>query len=591
MFKISRLTMVSFSGEEYSYDFEMGINYYKGANSTGKTEFYYFIDFMLGSSRIINDKLWFKDSLKHAILRIVIDDIIVDLKRTQDGDENYIRYADEDWHDSINHKEYRERINSIILSDEDALIDIRNFTGEDLTYRTFTLFNFLGEKSLGYIIDFFDKGRDLKYAIKLSAVLNYIFNPNLDQIKKLKTELAALEKEVNEMNTLLIRSNFIIDKINDNLIKLNIDKNFTGKNIDAVLSEVNKLKRLDDIVPSIAKRKTIVELESIYSNISDQIKIYDTKINDSKAFLSESSNKLELIETLNNLCKDKPHLSYLTQSIIDLTVDLEKSISFNNYIINSNTIKELKAQLKLVKKEMKRAESKMEYFSASEKTKSLSLIEELLSLEIDVDVDLLNGKVERIKDLKNRIKTLQNADDNSKIDKLSIKITELYSSALNYSDVIRSDFFHTGFSLKYYKKGNMIQPVVSTKDDESKSENYTIGSLARHTLLQLCGYLSFLDLLISENKYPVMPILIIDHISKPFDADNRNAIGIILKTFLSTDNGKKCQIFIFDDESYNDLSIVPSHEENLVNSKKTGFNPFYTDIGESSDYVINGKEI
>lgn len=590
MFKLNRLTMVSFSGEEYSYEFEMGINYYKGANSTGKTEFYYFIDFMLGSSRIIGDKLWFKDSLRYAILRIAIDDIIIDLKRTQDRDENYIRYADEDWHDSINYREYREKINSLILSDEDTLIDIRNFTGEDLTYRTFTMFNFLGEKSLGYIIDFFDKGRDLKYAIKLSAVLNYIFNPNLDQVKTLKTELTTLENEVNEMNALLIRSNFIIDKVNDNLIKLNIDKNFTGKNIDDILSEVNKLKRLDAIVPSIGKRRTIVELESIYSNISDQIKIYDTKINDSKAFLCESSNKLELIQTLNNLCKDKPHLAYLTQSIIDLTVDLEKSISFNNYIINSNTIKELKSQLKLVKKEMKRAESKMEYFSASEKIKSLSLIEELLSLEIDVDVDLLNSKIERIKELKNLIKTLQNADDSGKIERISNKITELYKSALNYSDVIKSDFFHTGFSLRYYKKGNMIQPVVSTKNDESKSENYTIGSLARHTLLQLCGYLSFLDLLISENKYPVMPILIIDHISKPFDAENRNAIGVILNTFLSTETGKKCQIFIFDDESYSDLSIIPRHEENLVNSIKTGFNPFYKDIGESSDYKKINKE-
>lgn len=579
MFKISKLTMTSFSGEEYSYNFKTGINYFKGANSTGKTEFYYFLDFMLGSSRSISDKIWFRDTLKSAILNILIDNINVDLKRTQDKDENYIRYADEEWNESINFKEYKEKINSIILPDSDSLIDIRNFTGEDLTYRTFTLFNFLGEKSLGYIIDFFDKGRDLKYAIKLSAILNFIFNNNLKLINKYKEELAKLEKEVDEMNSLLIRANFIIDKVNENLIKLNIDTNFIGNNIDDILSEINKVKRLEDLTPVVKKRRTVIELESIYSNISDQIKIYDTNINNSKAFLVESSNKLALIQTLNNLCQDKPHLSYLAQSIIDLTNDLQKSISFNNYIINNSTIRELKGQLKLVKNEMKKTESKMEYFTASEKIKSLSLIEELLSMDINVDMELLSSRKERINELKSLIEILQNTDDTQKIDTLSETITKYYASARDHSDVVRSDFSHNGFSLKYYKKGNMIQPIVISKDD--KNENYTIGSMARHTLIQLCGYLGFLDLLISEKKYPLLPLLIIDHISKPFDLNNRNAIGKILQTFLSTENGKKFQIFIFDDESYNDLSIVPNHEENLVSETKTGFNPFFVDSEEN----------
>ena len=57
--------------------------------------------------------------------------------------------------------------------------------------------------------------------------------------------------------------------------------------------------------------------------------------------------------------------------------------------------------------------------------------------------------------------------------------------------------------------------------------NYYTGSMARHTLMQLSGYLGFLKLLLEENKYPIIPFLVIDHISKPFDKDNSLAIGKI----------------------------------------------------------------
>ncbi|MEA0553569.1 hypothetical protein U1P98_06530 [Lysinibacillus irui] len=85
--------------------------------------------------------------------------------------------------------------------------------------------------------------------------------------------------------------------------------------------------------------------------------------------------------------------------------------------------------------------------------------------------------------------------------------------------------------------------------------------MARHTLIQFCGYLAFLRMLISENKYPVIPILVIDHISKPSDSSNRRAIGIILNEFYKHMNIEDLQIFLFDDEDYNTLSIDPNHQK------------------------------
>ena len=51
----------------------------------------------------------------------------------------------------------------------------------------------------------------------------------------------------------------------------------------------------------------------------------------------------------------------------------------------------------------------------------------------------------------------------------------------------------------------MIQ--VTEKDEngfeQKKEVNYYIGSMARHTLIQLCGYFGFLKILLAEEKYPI----------------------------------------------------------------------------------------
>jgi hypothetical protein len=134
------------------------------------------------------------------------------------------------------------------------------------------------------------------------------------------------------------------------------------------------------------------------------------------------------------------------------------------------------------------------------------------------------------------------------------------------------------FKIKYFKKGNLLQPMITEKKlDKLVDVQYIIGSMARHTLIQLCGYLAFLNLLIKEDKYPIIPILVIDHISKPFDDINQKAIGTILNKAYEMIGTSNLQTFIFDDEEYNNLCIKPNHSERLFDKKKTGFNPFFID--------------
>ncbi|HBJ2613928.1 TPA: hypothetical protein LA742_002408 [Clostridium botulinum] len=111
--------------------------------------------------------------------------------------------------------------------------------------------------------------------------------------------------------------------------------------------------------------------------------------------------------------------------------------------------------------------------------------------------------------------------------------------------------------------------------------------MARHTLIQLCGYLSFLKLLLEEDKYPLIPILVIDHVSKPFDQSNSRAIGKIINTAIDGIGKDKLQIFMFDDEEYETLSLQPENFENLVSKGKSGFNPFYYAPTSENEFEIS----
>ncbi|MEI2444028.1 hypothetical protein V8V73_26075, partial [Priestia megaterium] len=87
---------------------------------------------------------------------------------------------------------------------------------------------------------------------------------------------------------------------------------------------------------------------------------------------------------------------------------------------------------------------------------------------------------------------------------------------------------------------------------------------------------AFMIFMLLEKKYPLIPLIVIDHISKPFDNDNKKAIGQIISAAYETIGKKSLQIFIFDDNEYKNLGLEVDHAENLVTSNKTGFLPFYS---------------
>ncbi|MGG3926523.1 hypothetical protein ABET51_11050 [Metabacillus fastidiosus] len=580
MFKINKLILFGTDGSQYSYQFEHGLNYLKGKNSSGKTEFYSFIDYMFGSSEDIRKKPWYADSLEKATMVFQFNDIQYIITRTKNPSQNYLHYLDEEEPDCIDIREYRDKLNSIFARDIELLKNIRNFTDEDLTYRTFTMFNFLGEKRQGAIQDFFDKCSDVKYSTKLSPILNFIFNKNLERIYELQNELKNLLEEVKKLEIDSAKYEFIYNQVNSNLQKLGSNSWYTGKNANDIREQLNEIKDMQIIVRK-KNIKNIADLEVMYNNIVEQIKVYENSMADYKQLEKDNSNRKLLLQKLNKLLEENNDFDYLISPLKKIISDLDTTISFSKYMISDNTIKELKKQRDLLKNEIRRNDSRFQLYTLEDKAKAIALIEEYLSEDINYNDFELKEKKKRIKEVRDELKLLQNSDDYEKIKDLSYFITELYKSAKEISSVVDDDLKQEGFQIQYLKRGNILQPmiirtVLHENELETKEKaNYYIGSMARHTLIQLCGYLGFLKILLQEEKYPLIPILVIDHISKPFDQNNSRAIGKVITTALKEIGKDNLQVFMFDDETYETLDLKPDHSENLVTEGKTGFNPFY----------------
>lgn len=580
MFKLSKLVIYDFDGHEYTYHFEYGINYFQGENNTGKTEFYTFLDYMFGASDDIRKKPWYRNTLSRALLEIHINGIKINLVRTHEPETNYIYYCDEEIPDSITLREYKEKVNILFAPNASQLRDIHKFTEEELTYRTFTMFNFLGEKRQGVLHDFLDKCSDIKYSVRISAILNFIFNSNLEQINQLQAELEDKQELLKKMEAAASRYSFICTQVNKNLHILDTKLTYTGTNASDILETVHNIKLMLH-KPRTKQEENIAELEIIYNNISEKIKAYENTIADVKQLENSSKNRKLLLDNLSSLAKEHPEFSYLTEPIQDLLNEMDSAIAFSRYTISDHTVEALRKQREKLKRQIRINDSRFECYTVEKKAKAISLIEEYLSADLHDNNTEINKLRKEIWKIKEQIKLLQNADDRTKIDSLSDYITSLYESARSISSVVEYDSAKNGFRIQYIKKGNMLQPMIKIEEEtefgksRETNTNYYVGSLARHTLIQLCGYFAFLKLLIAEQKYPLIPILIIDHISKPFDIQNAKALGQVINQAIVDIGKENLQIFIFDHADYDSLALNPDHFENLATETKTGFNPFY----------------
>lgn len=579
MFKIVSLTLYpEIDRVPYTYDFSEGINYFRGRNDSGKTEFYVFLDYMFGAKIDLYHKDWYYGTLSHAKMVIQKDEIrFVAERYLKDINKNYFYYEDEEPGEVIRSDEYRMKLGRVFSPNQEALRELQTFIEEDVSFRTFTMFNFLGEKRQGILQDFLDKASDVKYAIKLPGLLNYIFNKNIARIEELKKEEIKLKAQLEVYEKTAHQNDEAKARVNAQLKIIGLKKVFNGQNSQDILDAIDEFQTELTKQESTSKYQAITELEAVYTSLDEQIKKQSNFERDHRAFETDDNKQVVLLEKLGAIIEEAPAYAYLAEPIAKLTEELRRSISFNKFFIQESTTRELKKRREEVRQEIVAAQSRYKIYSASEKTKAITLVREYLGrYKEDFDADNVSVLKRELQRVREEIRVLQNSNDTEKIAELSHEITRLYEQTKGVSALSDFDFQNKGFYISYIKNGNILQPKIEVDEEEGVSErNYYTGSMARHTLIQLCGYLAFLKMLIKEKKYPVIPILIIDHISKPFDVKNEVAIGKVLHATYDDVPQSDLQIILFEDEDSAALAIQPNHATELVEEGKSGFNPYY----------------
>ena len=580
MFKIEKLILVSDKEQEYTYTFAKGINYFQGKNDTGKTEFYEFLDYMFGRSEQLDlSKEWY-NHLSKAILIFTYNDISYAITRTKEPDCNYFEYVDEkDNEGIIPLRVYNERLNSVFGINKGIATNIKEFTGENDSFRIFTMFNFLGETRQGVMNDFFDKCSKVEYKLKLYALLDLIFNKNINEIMALENELDLLIKEIKELEKSEFKYEYINNQINDCINILGLGIVYDGTNKKKILNKLEDIKQLNSIQKK--KSENIIELEYLFNHINEQIKVYENAQVDINQIDIANKNRELLLENLNEIINDNPDFEYLVTPIKETLNEVKKSISLTNYLITDKTVLELRKRRKEIKQELDNSKHYSKLYDLNEKERACALLESFLNeSEFEYSFHSIEEKRNRLTEIRKNLIILKKSQDNDKIKKLSEDITNLYKKAKS-SNLVNIDMLNDGFTIKYFKSGNSLQtfrnePIEEDGIEKTVEVNYSKGSMARHTLIQLTGYLGFLKLLLNENKYPLIPLFVIDHISKPFDPDNRKGIGEILNQAITEIGEDNLQIILFDDKPHDDIGLTPNKSENLVNENKTGFIPFYT---------------
>lgn len=578
MFRITKLKLKSDTSKEYEYDFSTGLNYVQGDNATGKTLFYNFFDYMLGDTQTNISQRDGLAGIASATLEFEFDEIVYTIQRFL-VEPRCMFSRDGVFQTCSTLEELKGLINDALCPSESSQQVVNSFMNANMTYRTFTLFNFLGEKRLGALNDFFDKSDQTKYRVREAELLNLIFNQNPNLIKEKEDELQNLEQRISRLSALENERVFMIGQINQQLAILKSPVSFTGNNIKEIEKIIYEFEDNDEIIRS-EKTRTLSELSFMINSISNQISDLSKRLSESKQIEEENRKRAELLSDLNLLIEGNPLYAPLVHSTKELLKDMSGSISMKDRKIQAETLKHMKAAKVELQQEIILNKKKYTPYSVDEKRAALIIVKNYLSeFSLKSHQENLNDLREKATELRKTIKDLKQTDNMNDINTISEKVTAYYTGAASSSSFVAEDTKKTGLSIRYIKNGNTLQPQFESEEENEgelvkRTVNYNCGSHARQTLIQVCGYCAFMEFLLGKKQYPLIPFLVIDHASKPLDKDSKKAIGSIFKELYQRIAKDNLQIFLFGTEQPDELGLKPEKTIHLVENTKTGFNPF-----------------
>jgi len=572
---IEELILVKTDGVAFSYKFSASLNYFQGKNGSGKTEFFYFLDYMLGNDTFdFTGKEWYQD-LQKATLVYNKNNNKYYFTRLKNSSDNYF-HINEELDEKCNLQQYILFL-SVIATDESSkkLKNLRNTTDVDISIRSCAAFNFLEEKGISSNpkINFLTKCSNYKYQKWVSILLDYLFHPNSSDIYKKRKEIIELKKQLKEQQNLIEKLRIYKNSINDSLCLLNSSCEFKN-NTELIKKEIQKIKNFNTSFE-------VQNLETVYqlNTVSEKIKLLRNTSNDMNTIGKAAQNRMDMLARLKLLTSNFPEYKQFAEPLVELIQNLSNTINLTELLIKNKNEDNLKNVERKLKKSVNKRKASQSIIDLDEKIKSVAVIESLLNKyeeeyqEIDIE-----DTIKKLKNAEDDLDELVNSIDQNKIKKFQTDIMKLYKSAASVSPLIQSDLNHEGFILDYEKKNNSIIPSIIVYDDDTNVTEIHIeqyrGSQARSSIIQLCGYCA-LQLLLQEDKtIPCLPLLVIDNFSKTFSNDNVKALGCVLNKFYEMLGVQPFQTIIFEIKEAEDIDLINYTEEKLVTEYKSGFVPW-----------------
>ena len=574
MFNIKALIMISEKGERFVYDFAPGINYIFGLNGTGKSEFYKFLDYMLGASLSLADlpseKEWFKGTLSSAELIVDNNKDRYVFSRTIDGTSFSIsKNAHSIPCGSLS--DYCEIMGELLNVPQTALESLWLYVGEGLQYRSMTVFNFLGETGTGRLDGFLEKTTELKYGVKLSRILDYIFNNHVQVIAELEKRIAELELKKEGAIASESASRLLIELINDQLVILRSSFSFTGRNIEGLVKEIDSRQKG---LSGKTRTESVEGLRFAAESMASKIAILEDDINRSLGSKKLQENRKKLLEKLVSVAAGYPEYSTYYETAIAMIGEITEGASYSRLNLKREALKKYKVELKTLEKQLDTLDAREESSAIEQWQSAVSILNDAVSRFRELENEDLSQIREELDCLKRRVRELKSEDNQDKLDRVTSLITEYYCECETCTTLVKEDIHEVGYRIDFIKRGCTLRPSKLIEiNEEQKRLTYIVGSFARHALIQLCGYVALLEFLFKEKTLPVLPMFLVDHPSKPFDPGSKKGIGAVLRRFVERNEG--IQVFVFDSAKPIDLGVEPDRFIDLTKTPGGGFNPFF----------------
>ena len=511
MFRIRKIILYrGIERKEYIFS---DTSYVYGNNNVGKTALTKVIDYVLGSSELLEHAGL--DNIEAVGAYFVNEKTELWVKRTIRG-EFYYKRTKESGLSLVSMEVYKDVICDLITDspDDKAIKVYKKVFEEKPTYRSFTFLNFLDEIGQGDLGAIFTRGKEIKHLVRIRNIMDFFFNyENIEKIYEKKMELDDIESKLRSYTNKMNQYNHSKERINKLFIKLGLPYS------DDMNANYEAFKNFKESFSRTIVRPAgdIVYLTRASHSLSEELKLYSYLVGQSQEAENRKARTERLLSTLNSIIAEnseyKEEIKVITEKIENIRQDrLILSLPDHEKAISkiANQKKAVDAKIEMLRNQA----MKLDY---DDVLKSIALLEDhfkIIDSLVDISKEMnLNAQAKtlrkEIKELKNSYSQRHIADFNNRLTKMYLKSNICNVPYLNEDR--RVDQFALSFD-------PFSQVLVAKRKIANVIESYTPGSMARHNHLQLLTYLCMLEHLHKNfANFIYLPVLIIDSADQPME--------------------------------------------------------------------------